>query len=93
VTDSIDPVVRIEVIRDDPSLRASPPDAREGDAGRDSRRRRLVTLPPSAAQLVPRGAMDDPDGYGGWCFAAAIGAGRFAPALTCERARLIDSGV
>jgi len=65
VIDRFDPVVRIEVVRADPSL-ALPTYAREGDAGLDLAAATAVTLAPAGRQLVPTGLrVAIPDGYAG----------------------------
>src|SRR5260370_21150600 len=65
VTDRFDPVVRIEVVRADPSL-ALPTYAREGDAGLDLAAATAVTLEPAGRQRVPPGLrVAIPDGYAG----------------------------
>jgi dUTP pyrophosphatase len=65
VTERSDPAVRIEVVRNDPTL-ALPAYARQGDAGLDLAAALPVTLPPGGRQLVPTGLrVAIPDGYAG----------------------------
>jgi dUTP pyrophosphatase len=91
VTDRSDPVVRIEVIRDDPSL-ALPAYAREGDAGLDLAAATAVTLPPSGRQLVPTGLrMAIPDGYAGLVLPRS-GLALRAGVTVLNAPGLIDSG-
>ncbi len=57
--------VRIEVVRDDPTL-ALPAYAREGDAGLDLAAAQPATLPPGGRALVPTGLrVAIPPGYAG----------------------------
>jgi dUTP pyrophosphatase len=63
VTERVDSVVRVEVVRDDPALEL-PTYAREGDAGLDLAAAATVTLPPGGRRLVPTGLrVAIPDGY------------------------------
>ena len=92
VIDRIDPVVRIEVVRADPSL-ALPAYAREGDAGLDLAAASAVTLPPAGRQLrADRAARGDPRWLRG-AGAAAIGAGASRRRDRAERARPHRLGV
>ena len=91
MTDRFDPVVRIEVIRADPSL-ALPVYAREGDAGLDLAAATAVTLPPSGRQLVPTGLrMAIPDGYAGLVLPRS-GLALRAGVTVLNAPGLIDSG-
>jgi dUTP pyrophosphatase len=91
MTDRIDPVVRIEVARADPSL-ALPAYAREGDAGLDLAAATAVTLPPSGRQLVPTGLrMAIPDGYAGLVLPRS-GLALRAGVTVLNAPGLIDSG-
>lgn len=63
MTERVDSVVRVEVVRDDPALEL-PTYAREGDAGLDLAAAATVTLPPGGRRLVPTGLrVAIPDGY------------------------------
>jgi dUTP pyrophosphatase len=65
VTERVDSVVRVEVVRDDPALEL-PIYAREGDAGLDLAAAATVTLAPGGRQLVPTGLrVAIPDGHAG----------------------------
>jgi len=91
VTDRFDPVVRIEVVRADPSL-ALPAYAREGDAGLDLAAALAVTLPPGGRQLVPTGLhVAIPDGYAGLVLPRS-GLALRAGVTVLNAPGLIDSG-
>ena len=65
MTEPLDPALRVEIVRDDPTL-ALPAYAREGDAGLDLAASVTVTLPPTGRQVVPTGLrVAIPNGYAG----------------------------
>jgi dUTP pyrophosphatase len=91
VTDRLDPVVRVEVVRDDPEL-ALPAYAREGDAGLDLVAAATVTLPPLGRQLVPTGLrVAIPAGYAGLVLPRS-GLALRAGVTVLNAPGLIDSG-
>ena len=65
MSDRATATIRIEIVRDDPTL-ALPTYAREGDAGLDLSAAAAVTLAPGERQLVPTGLhVAIPAGYAG----------------------------
>lgn len=96
MTDGLDParripVVRIEVVRDDPGL-ALPAYAREGDAGLDLVAAAPATLPPAGRQLVPTGLrVAIPAGYAGLVLPRS-GLALRAGVTVLNAPGLIDSG-
>lgn len=65
MTERSSPVVRVEILRDDPSL-PLPAYARDGDAGLDLAAAGPVTLPAGGRALVPTGLrVAIPDGHAG----------------------------
>lgn len=96
MTDGLDPagripVVRIEVVRDDPGL-SLPAYAREGDAGLDLIAAVPATLPPAGRQLVPTGLrVAIPAGYAGLVLPRS-GLALRAGVTVLNAPGLIDSG-
>lgn len=65
MTERYHPAVRIEIVREDPTL-ALPAYAHAGDAGLDLAAATSVTLPPGGRQVVPTGLrVAIPEGYAG----------------------------
>lgn len=91
MTEQIDSAVRVEIVRDDPTL-ALPAYARAGDAGLDLAAAVTVTLPPAGRQLVPTGLrVAIPGGYAGFVLPRS-GLALRAGVTVLNAPGLIDSG-